>query len=526
MSYMGVDIGQTGCRAIIFDGDGTALGQSYREYPTVVPEPGWAELDSDLVRDRCFEVMREAQAACPEDRVRGLAVTCQGEAFTPVGPGGESLSNAMITFDTRAADVMERWSEKLGIGELYRLTGHTAHPMFSIFKLLWIMENRRDIFRNAVKFLCFEDFLQYHLGIDPHISWSLAGRTMLFNIHSHEWDGQILESIGVGPERFAEPSPSGRIVGTVKPSICKALGLGSEVHVVSGGHDQPMGALGSGVVTPGKSMYATGTSECITPAFTDPIQSHDLFTNNICTYDYILEGMYTTVAFSLTGGNILKWFRDQWGQEEIREAERTGRDPYELLLQGIGTTPTSLLVLPYFTPTGTPYFDHDVYGAVLGLKLHTTRADILRALLEGVALEMRLNLEILDRSGIHIDELRAIGGGARSPIWTQLKADVLNKPITTVRVTEAACFAAAMLACSAITGEPLASLVDRWVQTEGVIEPIPENAEIYSERFETYRGLYPALKKLPIHPGGALPKGASPKGESAGSSKPAQEEET
>jgi xylulokinase len=244
-------------------------------------------------------------------------------------------------------------------------------------------------------------------------------------------------------------------------------------------------------------MYATGTSECITPAFTNPILSQDLLNNNICTYDYILEGMYTTVAFSLTGGNILKWFRDQWGHEEIAESERSGRDTYELLLSKIGRTPSPLLVLPYFTPTGTPYFDHDVYGAVLGLKLSTTREDVLRGLLEGVAFEMRLNLEILDRSGIHIDELRAIGGGAKSPIWTQLKADVLNKPITTVVVTEAACFAAAMLACSAVTDEPITSLVERWVQTGEVIEPISENAQRYAERFGAYRELYPTFKKLP-----------------------------
>jgi xylulokinase len=498
MSFMGVDIGQTGCRAIIFDEKGMQRAQSYREYRTVVPEPGWAELESDTVRDRCFEVMKEAQAGVPDDPVQGLAISCQGEAFTPVGPEGESLANAMITFDTRAAGLMKRWSIDFGVERLYRLTGHTAHPMFSIFKLLWLKENRSNIFRRAVNFLCFEDFLHHHLGAKPHISWSLAGRTMLFNVRRHVWDPEILEAVGLKPERLATPTPSGSVVGTVEPSLAGALGMGRGVNIVCGGHDQPMGALGAGVVSPGKAMYATGTSECITPAFMEPILSDDLFRHNICTYDYILEGMYTTVAFSLTGGNILKWFRDQWGQEEAREADRTGRSPYELLLSKIGTIPSSLLVLPYFTPTGTPYFDHDVYGAVLGLKLHTTREEFLRGLLEGVALEMRLNLEILARSEIRIDELRAIGGGARSPIWTQLKADVLDKPITTVRVTEAACFAAAMLACSAVTGEPLKSLVDRWVTTEGVIEPIPQNAERYRERFETYRELYPALKKLTL----------------------------
>ncbi len=497
MSYMGVDIGQTGCRAIIFDEKGQQRAQSYREYPTAMPQEGWAELDSTQVRDRCFEVMREAQSQCSEDPVQGLGISCQGEAFTPIGVEGESLSNAMITFDTRAAAHMKHFSKEFGIERLYRITGHTAHPMFSLFKLLWIMENRRWSFDRAVKFLCFEDFLQYHLGVEPHISWSLAGRTMMFNIQSHQWDSEILDAAGLDASRFAVPTASGNIVGSVDPSVARAFGMGPDVQVISAGHDQPLGALGAGVVKPGTAMYATGTSECITPAFTDPILSDDLFNNNICTYDYILEGMYTTVAFSLTGGNILKWFRDQWGQEEMREAERSGRDAYELLLAKIGRTPSPLLVLPYFTPTGTPYFDHDVYGAILGLKLTTTREDVLRGLLEGVAFEMRLNLEILDRSGIHIDELRAIGGGAKSPIWTQLKADILDKPITTVVVTEAACFAAAMLACAAITEEPLTSLVERWVQTGEVIKPIPENAKRYSERFETYRELYPAFKKLP-----------------------------
>ncbi len=498
MSYMGVDIGQTGCRAIIFDGEGQHLGQSYREYPTVVPQEGWAELDSTEVRDRCFEVIREAQSQCPDDPVQGLGISCMGEAFTPVGADGKCLSNAMITFDTRAASLMERFSSDFGIEKLYRITGHTAHPMFSLFKLLWLKENRREIFDRAVKFLCFEDFLQYHLGVEPHIARSLAGRTMMFDIRSHSWDSEILSAVGLDASKLARPAASGTLIGTVSPSVAKTLGMSGDVKVVSGGHDQPMGALGAGVVKPGKAMYATGTSECITPAFTDPILDEDLFTNNICTYDYILEGMYTTVAFSLTGGNILKWYRDQWGQEETRRAEKSGRDAYELLLEKIGRVPSPLLVLPYFTPTGTPYFDHDVYGAILGLKLTTTREDVLRGLLEGVAFEMKLNMEILARSGIHIDELRAIGGGAKSPIWTQLKADILNKPITTVRVTEAACFAAAMLACSTLTEEPITSLVGRWVQTGDVIEPNRENAERYSERFKTYREIYPVVKKLPI----------------------------
>jgi len=498
MSYMGLDVGQTGCKAIVFNDAGNQIAQAYREYATYIPREGWAEINSAEVRDSCFAVIREANAACTDDPVRALAISSQGEAFTPVGKNGEILSNAMITFDKRAADITKTWSSGFGIERLYRLTGHTAHPMFSLFKLLWLRDNQPDIFKKSMKFLCFEDFIQHCLGLEPHMALSLAGRTMMFNIKAHNWIDEIIDDVGIDRSRLARPVPSGTIVGPLKPSTVKDLGFADCVLVVTGGHDQPMGALGAGVTTGGKAMYATGTSECITPAFERPILSEDLFKSNICTYDYALEGMYTTVAFSLTGGNILKWFRDELGKAELEEAAKTGENAYEIILRKMSERPSSVLVLPYFTPTGTPYFDAHASGAILGLHLSTSREDVLRGLLEGVSFEMRLNLEILNKSSIHIEELRAIGGGARSAKWTQLKADVLNKPITTVQVTEAACFACAMFACSAISGEPVESIVSRWVKTKGVTNPNPENAEVYGRRFETYRQLYPKLKEIQI----------------------------
>jgi xylulokinase len=492
---MGLDIGQTGCKATVFDERGEQLAAAYREYPTLSPRPGWAELDSGQVVDRCLEVVREAAAAC-EDPVRTLGITSQGEAFTPVDRSGAFLGNAMITFDTRSAGITRTWSRAYGVEGLYRVTGHTAHPMFSLFKLLWIRENRPEVFSGADRFLCFEDLLQHRLGLRPRIAWCLAGRTMLFDIRRHRWDPGILDAVGLEEARLAEPAPSGTVAGTLPDETARSLGLPRGVLVVSGGHDQPMGALGAGVVREGTAMYATGTSEAVTPAFPDPIQSDDLREANICTYDYVVPGMYTTVVFSLTGGNILRWFRDQWAHREQREAEASGRDPYELILENLGDDPSPVLVLPYFTPTGTPYFDAEVCGAVLGLHLSTTRSQVLRGLLEGVAFEMRLNLDILNRAGMGVRELRAIGGGARSEAWMQLKADVLNTPITRVKVTEAAGFASAMLGRAALTGEPPGEIAGRWVRTLGQITPHPERAEFYTRRFAQYRSLYPALKPL------------------------------
>ncbi|MBN2323029.1 MAG: hypothetical protein JXQ30_04785 [Spirochaetes bacterium] len=496
MSYMGLDIGQTGCKAVVFDDNGRQAAFSYREYDTLVPAEGRAELDTAVVRDSCFAVMREANGSCIFDPVRGLGITSQGEAFTPVDRSGNYLANAMITFDTRAKEIAGTWSERFGKKRLYEMTGHTAHPMFSLFKLLWLKEHRRDIFDRAWKFFCFEDLMQHALGLEPCISWPLAGRTMLFNPFFHRWETRILDEAEVTESQLARPVAPGTVCGTIDKKIGQTLGFHKEVTVAAAGHDQPAGALGAGAVKPGSAMYAIGTSECISPSFAAPVTGDELFRNNLPTYDHAIKGRYTTTAFSLTGGNILRWFKDQWGTPETERAAREGKDPYELLLDGIEDAPSGLLCLPYFTPTGTPYYDAEISGAVLGLRLTTKRSEVLRALLEGVSFEMRLNLSILESAGVTISELLAIGGGAKSGRWLQLKSDVIGTPITTVEVTEAAALGGAMLACHAVTKEPVDSLVSRWVKTGPTVHPDPENARVYTERFSRYRELYPALKKL------------------------------
>jgi xylulokinase len=243
-------------------------------------------------------------------------------------------------------------------------------------------------------------------------------------------------------------------------------------------------------------MYGMGTVECICPAFPTAVFSDGLFEGNLCTYDFTAGGMYTTVAFSLTGGNLLRWYRDVWGADEQRLAAARHCSAYDLIVESMPEAPTDLLVLPYFTPSGTPYFETRASGAVLGLKLSTGRGELLKGLMEGVSLEMKLNTEILREAGIRIDDFVATGGGARSPRLVQLKADVLNRPITVVEVTEAGCLGVAMHACAALTGEPVADIARRWVRPVHAVQPRPEQAEVYAGRFERYRGLYRTLKPV------------------------------
>lgn len=495
MSYLGLDIGTSGCKAVVYEQNGTVLSSSFREYLLKTPHPGWSELDSAEVVESCFLVIKEAVKGSGSS-VKSLAISSQGEAFTPVGKDGEILANAMVSSDNRAEKNLMAFCDSFGRERLYQITGHTASPIFTLFKLLWLKENRPEIWIKSSAFYCFEELIQFKLGIKPAISWPLAGRTLMFDIQKHFWSQEILNEMDLSEKKLARPIPSGTIVGIIPDKIAVSLGLESGVKIVSGGHDQTIGALGAGIVEPGSAMYATGTVDCFCPALSEYSQSEELYNGNLCCYDFPLPETYTTIAYSLTGGNILKWFRDEFGAKELDEAKKAGKEPYSILVDKLPEEPTKLLVLPYFTASGTPYFDTNTPGAVTGLRLSTSRIEFMKSLLEGVAYEMRLNLELMEGSGMVINEFVATGGGAKSVKWTQLKSNILNKPISLSGVEETGCFGAAMLACSAHTGEDIAMLVKQPGDRRVIVEPQKDQVGFYNVQFKKYKKLYAYLKEL------------------------------
>lgn len=492
--FLGIDIGTTGCKSVIFDANGVQVSMAYREYDTISEHPGWVELDTEEVMSKCFEVIKESVSDAPPRSVKSMGISSQGEAFTLLDSSGRALCNAFVSSDSRADSYVRSRTAEFGDKKLYEITGHTSHPMFSLFKLLWVRDNMPGVWERCSGILCFEDLLQYRLGVkNPAISWSLAGRTMLFDVRKHCWSEEILKSAGIRKDFLSRPLPSGRIAGYVDGNIARKLNLADEVAVVTGGHDQPCSALGAGAVKPGVAVYASGTVECVTPAFEKPVFSEKLRKYNFCTYDHAAEGLYATLAFSLTGGNLLKWFRDEFGQREKEIALANNSDPYKMLLEQMPSGPSRLLVLPYFTPSATPYFDTKVKGTILGLDLSATRGEILKALIEGVALEIRLNLEFLEQAGYKVNELRAIGGGAKSDLLIRLKSDVINKPITTPDITEAGCRGAAILAKSAYEKMGINEIIARWVKPGQVV--LPRGDDLYKDKFQKYKSLYAKLKR-------------------------------
>ncbi|MBC7217146.1 MAG: hypothetical protein H5U36_03030 [Candidatus Caldatribacterium sp.] len=497
MSYLGIDVGTTGCKVIAFDERGNILAQAYAEYPLHHPKNGWSELDAEEVYEKVVACLRKVTESIRHDPPVSLAISSQGEAVVPVDEKGKALARSIVTFDERGDEFVPLFEEKLGRERFFAITGMTLSGIGTVNKILWWKKYAPEVFENARYFLCFEDFLIFRFGLPPAISFPLASRTMMFDVEKGTWSEEILNIAGIEPERLAQPYLSGTPIGEVSRKFAEDLGWEKPVLVATGGHDQPCGALGAGVIREGLAMDATGTVECIAPAIPHFVKSRTMWENNLCSYHHAFPGLYTTLVYNFTGGVILRWFRDQFGEKEKEMAAQLGKDAYELLLEGLPEEPTDLLVLPHFTMTGTPYFDSHSMGMVVGLSLRTTKKEFIKALLEGVSYEMKLNLSLLAEAGIEVARLRAIGGGAKSPVWLRLKADIYGVPVETLSVSEAACFGAALLGRKAKEGiGDFAALIDDLVRVQRVYEPNPERAKVYEERFAMYRRLYPALKNV------------------------------
>jgi len=495
MSLMGLDIGTTGTKATVFDLEGRILSSAYREYPLLHPRAGWIEINPDQVWQNVCEAVSEAASACPSDPVRALAISTLGEAAVPVDKDGRVLANSIIGFDNRAAGLFEQWMADKDPEAIMRVTGQPPSQMFTLVKLMWIKENQPEIYSKMHRYVCFGDFAHIRMGLEPRIDYSMAARTLAFDIHSKSYSEWMCGLAGVEAELFSPAVPTGAVVGELGRKAAGRLGLPKGCLVCAGSHDQPAGALGSGVTRPGIAMDATGTVECFALAMEQPVVNRTMLENNLACYPHAAPGLYISLAYNFTGGSLFRWVRDTFGQAEQAEAEASGADVYDLLTRQMSKEPTDIFFQPHFTMSGTPYMDPNPVGAIIGLTLSTTRAEFLRAALEGVSYELKLNLEILADAGVAVHQFRAIGGGAKSDFWLQLKADMYNRPVVKLQVAEAAALGMAIAAgVGAGFWDSAAEAAQALVVPVQTFYPDARKAAIYDERLRAYRQIYPALK--------------------------------
>ncbi|MBD3266636.1 hypothetical protein GF373_08200 [bacterium] len=498
MSILGLDIGTTGCKAIIFNIAGGILAQASREYPILTPRANWAEQDTEAVFALACQCMREVLGIVKEtDPPAALALSCQGEAVIPVDESGHALRPAILGMDTRTVEENRWLVEAFGAEPLFERTGMPVHTINTLPKLLWLKTHEAELFQASHRFLLYEDFFIRRFTGRAVIGHCLASRTQMYDLKKQDWAHDLLDRCGIGSHRLAELAPVEiEPVGTLLPGWMEEWGLRQEVHVVSGGHDQACAALGSGIVQPGKAMVSTGTAEVVEVAMDTPLVSPALRQGNISIYKHVVPGLFLAMTLNHSGGLLLRWFRDAFCEPQVEDARQNGEDAYQAILKHAPEDPTSLFVLPHFAGSGTPWMDTASRGAILGLTFADTRSTIAKAILEGLTFELRMNLDLLKDSGIAISELHTVGGGAKSDLWLQLKADICQIPLRVPEVTEAACLGAAVLA-SVGTGvfKDVATAVGQTVKMKKSVNPGTQRAGAYQARYETYRTIYPTVKQ-------------------------------
>jgi xylulokinase len=491
MSLLGIDVGQTGCKVVIFNNFGSVLSSGYREHPLICPKDGWAEIDPDLIWNNIKNLIKTANQKVKKDKIKALSISCQGETFTPVDKNNDYLCNSIVSLDNRGKDYCKFWEHELGKEKIFRITGMPLHSMYSINKILWIKDNLKDIFKKTKKFLCYEDYLFMKFGLTPTIDYSMAARTMAFDINSKNWSKEILKSAGIDIDLLPAADHSGAIVGEISPKIADELGLEKNVIAATGGHDQACGAFGSGITEGKAAIDAIGTSDVLAPVLEKICLSENMLKNNYCCYPYVIKDKYLTLSVNLTGGLLLKWYRDTFCYEENQTAKSTGKDVYQVIDELAYSKPVNIFILPHFVGSGTPYLDSNSRGLIIGLNLETDKPRLSRAIMESNAYDNRLNLEMLESVGIEINKIIAIGGGAKSSKWLQIKSNILGKKIVTLNNSEAASLGAALLAGIAI-GEFKSPkhAVESAIHENEVFMPDGKFFQEYNKRYNIYKEIY------------------------------------
>ena len=504
MSLLGLDVGTSACKGLLLGSDGHEIAAAGVEHRLSFPRPGWVELSAEAVwRDVSDIIGRLAEAGRLDgDPVRALAFSVSGDEALPVDAAGRALYPCIMSMDSRTAELAAAWERKVDAGNVYALTGLPFAPNWPLLRLIWLRDHEPQVFARTAQMLCWEDLMIGHLTGTATTDHSVASRTMAFEIGKRHWSENILALAGVAPAMFPRSVASGTVVGVVAAGQAADLGLAGDVLVVAGGFDQAMAALGAGLTHPGEAVVGTGTWEALTILTATPAIAPSLRTGGYTSGCYVAGDLYYCMATNPGGGSVVRWFRDTFGAAELEISRRTGIDAFDLLMREVPDDPTGMLALPHFEGSYTPWMDPASTGAVLGLRLSTSRGQVLKALLEGITFELAENLARLEAAGVSVGGLRATGGGARSPVWLQLKADITGHAVTRVAVSEAGCVAAACLAgvgagVFSSAGEAVAAVT----RTAETYQPRPQIHAVYQETFARYRRLYAALRPLAAPPG-------------------------
>ena len=445
---LAIDAGTTSVKAGLFCPDGRCLGIGRREYQLDTPAADRAQLDPEVYWRACVETVREVigQPGVKPGQVKALAVSSQGETTITLDKAGRAIYPALVWLDNRAADEAAFLAERFG-GDVYARTGiPEIVPTWPACKILWIRQNEPEVFARAAKFLLVQDYLIYRLTGRIVTDGSVSCTTLYYDLANHGWRADVLDAVGIGPERLPELVQPGAAVGTLSRETAALLGLTGATAVVTGGMDQAVGAIGAGNVRPGQVSETTGAALAIQATISDPLIDPS---RTVPVYEHSVPGRYLFVPVCPTAGMAFKWLRDTFFGDQMKRAEALGLDAYDLLTELARAVPAGadgLIMLPHLMGAFSPEVNPWARGSFTGFTLSHTRGHFVRALLEGVAFLLRRNVESIEATGMAIPEIRSTGGGARSGLWNRIKANVCNRPVVTLANEETGLLGDAILA--------------------------------------------------------------------------------
>lgn len=504
MKIAGLDIGTTGCKCTVFDENGIELGKSYRDYHTE-RRVGGHEIDPSALLEIVITVIKEMTSVYPD--IAGIGVTSFGETFVCLDGEGNPLAPSMLYTDPRGGEECRWLVDKIGEKRIAEITGVTAHEMYGLPKMLWIKNNRPEIYNATKRILQMEDFIVFSLTGNAVIDYSLATRSMAFDINKLDWSDEILSVAGIDKSLLSKPVPTGTDAGVITDKMAARTGLQKGTRIIAISQDQVAAAVGAGAFDGNIGVDGAGTVQCLTPIYDELPDIDKMMPGKYVAVPYVVPGKYVTYAFLYTGGALIQWCTDNVAKKEKELAEREGISVNSYLERQYAESriadgldpdgPSGMLMLPHFAGAATPYMDTGSKGVMVGMTTATTPADIYRACMEGVCYEMYLNYENVLKAGAAPTKLHATGGGAKSQVWMQMKADMLGIPIVALKTVDAGTVGSAMLTGIALgVFKDLEDASKAMVEQTAIYEPRAEYHERYMEVYKKFAKVYSAVREL------------------------------
>jgi xylulokinase len=494
------DLGTTGNKASLYDAEGKLLGSSLSEYGTQFEHTGWAEQNPE---DWWQAVCTSTKELISQTKINKSDIACivfsgQMMGCVPLDKNAKPLRNALIWADQRSTK-QEQWlSEQISPEKIYRITGHRLSVSYSLCKMLWLRDNQKDIYNNTYKFVHAKDAVVARLTATFVTDPSDASGMNLYDLARGHWSEEIMGATGLESHKLPNIKPSTAVVGEVQKNVADDVGLNAGTPVVIGGGDGCCAATGAGVIQEGRAYNYIGSSSWIALATDKPIYDPTMRT---FTWAHLIPNMFSPCGTMQAAGASYAWARNELAPLEVQVAKEKNLSSYELMNQAAEASPVGakgLLYLPYLLGERSPRWNTKARGAFIGLDIRHTRADMIRSVLEGITLNLRVILDAFTAQSAMIDAMRVIGGGAKGKLWNQIMADVYGVPVQRLAVLEEATSLGAAVAGGVGVGVYKDfSMVEHMNPVVSTVEPNLASQEMYNKLLKVFNSAYEAL--VPVY---------------------------